>query len=246
MAPVAGWGVDLRSKARSWPLTNIPIAQTKTVKTVMNWVAIDELSGKLPIPHGYRLEQLKRSEIPELIRCLKAWFPDVTVGAESCYQREDFYSREVSLEGEPERDIIVFVVKKDQELVAMTSLQRSEDTLTLYARIGAVAPRHRGERLAHIGPALLEAMGRAMGMEIIYAFAEFKIPNLQMILERAGFQIIGIVPASDRQMVAPGVIKRVYEAIYVKVLAADVDVLRPQFQSMTPRTKALYDFLFAG
>jgi hypothetical protein len=47
-------------------------------------------------------------------------------------------------------------------------------------------------------------------------------------------------------MVAPGVIKRVYEAMYVKVLAADADVLRPQVESMTPRTKALYDFLFAA
>jgi hypothetical protein len=55
----------------------------------MTWVA-DELPSKLPIPHGYRVEQLNRSDIPELIRCFKAWFPDVTVGAESCYQREDF------------------------------------------------------------------------------------------------------------------------------------------------------------
>jgi hypothetical protein len=47
-------------------------------------------------------------------------------------------------------------------------------------------------------------------------------------------------------MVAPGVVKRVYEAMYVKVLAADADVLRPQAESMTPRTKALYDFLFAA
>jgi hypothetical protein len=88
-------------------------------------------------------------------------------------------------------------------------------------------------------------MGPAMGMEVIYALAEFTIPNAQMVFERAGFQIVGIIPASDRLMVAPGVIKRVYEAIYVKVLAADADVLRPQPQSMTPRTKALYDFLFA-
>jgi len=212
----------------------------------MNWVAIDELSRKLPIPDGYRIEQLKRSEIPELVRCFKVWFPDVTVGAESCYQREDFYSREVSLEGEFERDVIVFLIKKDQELVAMVSLQRFEDTLTLYGRIGAISPRHRGEKLAHIAPTLIEVMGRAMGMELIYGLAEFTIPNMQMVLERAGFQIIGIIPASDRLMVAPGVIKRVYEAIYVKVLAADTDVLRPQSQSMTPRTKALYDFLFAG
>jgi hypothetical protein len=212
----------------------------------MNWVAINELSNKLPIPTGYRMEQLKRSEIPEAIRCFRDWFPDVTVGAESCYQREDFYSREVSLEGEPERDVIVFLLKKDQELVAICSLQRSEDTLILYGRLGAIAPRYRGAKLAYIAPALMEAMGRAMGMEVIYGLAEFTIPNMQMVLERAGFQIVGIVPASDRLMVAPGVTKRVYEAIYVKVLAADAEILRPQAESMTPRTKALYDFLFAG
>jgi hypothetical protein len=212
----------------------------------MNWVAIDELSNKLPIPPGYRIEQLKRSEIPEVIRCFRDWFPDVTVGAESCYQREDFYSREVFLEGEPERDVIVLLFKKDQELVAIVSLQRSEETLTLYGRLGAIAPRYRGAKLAYLGPALLEAVGRAMGMEVIYGLAEFMIPNMQIVLERAGFQIVGIVPASDRLMVAPGVIKRVYEAIYIKVLAADADVIRPQPESMTPRTKALYDFLFAG
>jgi hypothetical protein len=100
--------------------------------------------------------------------------------------------------------------------------------------------------LAYLGPALLEAMGRAMGMEVIYGLAEFAIPNMQMVFERAGFQLVGIVPASDRLMVAPGVIKRVYEAMYVKVLAADVDVLRPQADSMTPKTKALFDFLFAA
>jgi hypothetical protein len=212
----------------------------------MNWVAIDELSNKLPIPPGYRIEQLKRSEIPEVIRCFRDWFPDVTVGAESCYQREDFYSREVFLEGEPERDVIVLLFKKDQELVAIVSLQRSEETLTLYGRLGAIAPRYRGAKLAYLGPALLEAVGRAMGMEVIYGLAEFMIPNMQIVLERAGFQIVGIVPASDRLMVAPGVIKRVYEAIYIKVLAADADIIRPQPESMTPRTKALYDFLFAG
>jgi hypothetical protein len=41
-----------------------------------------------------------------------------------------------------------------------------------------------------------------MGMEVIYGLAEFAIPNMQMVFERAGFQIVGIVPASDRLMVA--------------------------------------------
>ena len=117
----------------------------------MNWVAIDELSSKLPIPPGYRTEQLKRSEIPEVIRCFRDWFPDITVGAESCYRREDFYSSEVFLEGEPERDVIVLLFKKDQELVTIASMQRFEDTLTLYGRLGAIAPRCRGEKLAYLG-----------------------------------------------------------------------------------------------
>ena len=133
----------------------------------MNWVAINELSSKLPIPDGYRVEQMKRSEIPEVIRCFRDWFPDVTVGAESCYQQEDFYNREVFVEGEPERDVIVYLFKKDRELVGMFSLQRSEHTLTLYGRIGAIAPRYRGEKLAYIAPALMEAMGRVMGMELV-------------------------------------------------------------------------------
>jgi len=212
----------------------------------MNWVAIAELRSNLPIPHGFCIEQLKRTEAPELIRCFKIWFPDVTVGAESCYQREDFYSREVYMEGEPEQDVVVFLIKKGEELAAMFSMQRYEDTLTLYGRIGAIAPEYRGEKLAYIAPALLDAMGRAMGMEVIYALAEFTIPNMQRVLESRGFRIVGIIPASDRLMVAPGVIKRVYEAVYIKVLAADASVLRPQPESMTPRTKALYEFLFAG
>lgn len=212
----------------------------------MNWAPIHELSSKLAIPSGYRIEQLKRSEIPELIRSFRLWFPDVAVGAECCYHREDFYSREVSLEGEPEKDVIVFLIKKDQELAGMSSMQRSEDTGSLYARIGAVAPEHRGEKLASIGLAALEEMGRAIGSEVLYALAEFTIPNMQRVLESAGFQIVGIFPGSDRLMVAPGVIKRVYEAIYVKLLAADAELLRPSPESMTPRTKALYDFLFAG
>jgi hypothetical protein len=43
--------------------------------------------NKLPIPTGYRIEQLKRSEIPEVIRCFRDWFPDVTVGAEIFHTR---------------------------------------------------------------------------------------------------------------------------------------------------------------
>lgn len=212
----------------------------------MNWIGIDEVSTKLPIPYGYRAEQLKRSDIPELVGCLKIWYPDITVGAASRYLQEDFYVREVFLEGEPEKEVMVVLARRDQELAAMLSLERDQNTLTLYGAVGAVAPKHRGEKLANLAPALLETIGRAMGMGLVYYRATLRVPHMQAVAEAAAFQIVGILPASDREMVAPGVVKHVYEAIYAKVLAAHTDVLRPQSECLTPRTKALFDLLFAG
>ncbi len=212
----------------------------------MNWIGIDEISTRVPIPSGYRIEQLKRSDIAELVGSLKGWYPDITVGAVSCYLREDFYADRVFLAGEPEKDVIVVLARRDQELAGMLSLERDLDTLTLYGGLGAVAPKHRGAKLANIAPALLEAMGRAMGMGLVYYLATLRIPHVQAVAETAGFRIVGILPASDRVMVAPGVVKHAYEAIYAKVLAADPDVLSPQSESLTPRTKAVFDFLFAG
>lgn len=210
----------------------------------MRWPNINDLLATLPIPSGYRLEQLRRSDIPELVSCFQTWFPDIAVGGESCWHREDFYEQEVSLAGEPETGIIVFVTRSAQELAAMFSLERREDMLTLYCRVGAVAPTHRGEKLAHVAFSALEPIGRAMGMAVVYFFATLQHPFTQMAAEKYGFRLIGIVPASDRLMVAPGVVKHVYEAVYVKVLASPTDVLRPSAENLTPRVKALFDYLF--
>jgi hypothetical protein len=45
-------------------------------------------------------------------------------------------------------------------------------------------------------------------------------------------------------LVAPGVVKRVYQAVYAKLLAPENKVLRPDPKNMTPRTKGLYELLF--
>lgn len=210
----------------------------------MNWIGIDSIVANLPIPQGYRMEQLKRSDIPELIGCLKDWYPAMTVGAVSCYLQEEFYLRQVFLGDEPEKDVMVILLRRDRELAAMLSLERDQPNLTLYGGLGVVAPRHRGAKLANLAPACLEAMGRAMGMEVIYYIATLRSPHMQAVAETAGFQLVGIVPGSDRAMVAPGVVKRVYEAVYVKVLVADADILRPQPDWLTERTKALFNVLF--
>jgi hypothetical protein len=210
----------------------------------VNWPQIDEMSTKVPLPHGYRFEQLKRSEIPLLTTSLRDWYPDITVGSASCYLREDFYTRVVSLASEPETDVIVVLVKRDQELAAMFSCERDRDTLALYGRLGAVAPKHRGAHLGPTGLVLMEFVGRAMGMGIAYGMATLKHPYMQRALEELGFQHIGITPGYDRDMVAPGVVKRVYEAVYAKVLVPDEELLLPQARDLTPKTRALFHALF--
>lgn len=47
----------------------------------MNWTGVDRMLANLPMPQGYRLERLGRSDIPELIGGLKDWYPDIIVGA---------------------------------------------------------------------------------------------------------------------------------------------------------------------
>ena len=58
--------------------------------------------------------------------------------------------------------------------------------------------------------------------------------------------VIGVIPGFDREMVEPGVVKRVYEAIYAKVLVNEDDFARPRRSSMTPKTAALFDLLYPG
>ena len=57
----------------------------------MNWPSNDAISAMIPLPEGYRAERLRRSDISALIAAIREWHPDISVGAASCYLREDFY-----------------------------------------------------------------------------------------------------------------------------------------------------------
>ena len=90
----------------------------------------------------------------------------------------------------------------------------------------------------------METMGKVMGMGMVYSLATLKVPHMQVGFEKAGWQLIGVIPGFDRELVGPGQVKRVFEAIYVKVLATESDFLRPDVQGMTPATRALFGHLF--
>ena len=195
-------------------------------------------------PDGYRYDMLARAGIAALIDSVRLWHPDIAVGGGSCHLQEDFYNNEVALAGEPHKDVFVGVFKRGDELVGMWSWEQVPDTLSMYGRLIIVAPAHRETKSASKVMPLAELAGRAMGAEFLFGLATLKIPHMQRALESAGYQLIGFTSGYDREEVAPGVVKRVFEAVFTKVLVPEDEVHRPDPKNMTPKTKALFDLLF--
>lgn len=210
----------------------------------MNLTEIDAMAAHVPLPPGYRSELLKRADIPDVVASIKAWFPDISVGGASCYLREQFFCDKVCFADQPEKDVIVVLIRKGAELAGLFSCEREQDAQTLYARLAVISPRHRGMNLGHATLGMAEALGRQMGVGFIYGLATLKIPHMQKAFEKFGWQLVGIMPGYDREMVTPGVVKRVYEAVYGKLLIADAGLLAPQPANMTRRTRAFFELLF--
>jgi hypothetical protein len=210
----------------------------------MKWPTTDELRLRTKLPEGYQFERFDRAHIPQLIESIKQWHPDISVGANSGYLREDYYLNRICFEGEVDRDIWVSLIMFKGELVGVWSVEREVDSLALYGRIGIVAPAHRGVNLIEFVIGAAEVTGRSMGAAFLYAMATLKIPHAQRALEGAGYRLLGFFPGYDREEVSPGVVKRVYQAVYAKLLVPEAEVLLPDPKNMTPRTKALFELLF--
>jgi GNAT superfamily N-acetyltransferase len=158
--------------------------------------------------------------------------------------REDFYRNRVFFDAGVEREVWVAVIRHKGELAGMWSVERETDSLAIYGRLFVLAPAHRGANLSvHIMTGS-ETIGRSMGAEFLYAMATLKFPNAQRALERAGYQLLGFFPGYDREEVAPGVVKRVYQAVYAKLLVPGEHVLRPDPKNLTPTAKKLFELLF--
>lgn len=212
----------------------------------MQWPSIEDLSAMVQLPDGYRYEVLARPTIPALMDGIRRWHPDIAVGGGSCYLQQAFYDNEVALDGEPHKDVFVGVFKRGDELVGMWSWEQVPDTLSLYGRLIIVAPAHREAKLASTVMPLAELAGRAMGAEFLFGLATLKIPHMQRALEAAGYQLIGFTSGYDREEVAPGVVKRVFEAVFTKVLVSDAELVRPDPNNLTPTARALFEVLFPG
>ena len=210
----------------------------------MKWPEIHQLSLMAPLPESYSYHWLKRGEIQPLIDGIKRWHPDVAVGGASCYLREDFYDDHVYFNDNADKSIIVGLIKRGDALAGMWSWEQEPDALSIYGRLIILAPEHRSAKLASKIMPLFELVGRAMGAEFLFGLATLKIPHMQHALETAGWQLIGFTSGYDREEVSPGVVKRVFEGVYTKVLVPDEDLVRPDPNNLTPGARALFDVLF--
>ena len=210
----------------------------------MTWPTAEALITRVPPPDGYRYDLLRRSEVPALINALDEWFPGLAVGNASCFLREGFYANRVFFDGSADRDFFVILFKQGDDWAGMLSVERDKDSQVLYGRVGAISKPHRGAGLSKLFPPLMEAMGGAMGMGMVYGLATLKVPNMQVGFEKAGWKLIGIIPGFDRELIGPGQVKRVFEAIYVKVLVGESELVRPSAAGMTPATHALFSLLY--
>jgi len=210
----------------------------------MQWPTMHEIAEMISLPEGYRFEGMRRGDVGPLIHAIREWFPSVSVGVASCYLTEQFYFDKVVIDHDTDKDILALLVKREDELVGMGSWERESAAMTLYARLGVIAPTHRGAKLAVSAMELGEKMGRAMGAGFIYVIATMKMPQMQLALERTGYQLIGFLPGYDREEISPGVVKRVFEAVYAKRLAPAEQFLLPEDKNMTPNVKRLFDVIF--
>jgi hypothetical protein len=213
----------------------------------MNWSNVPEVLAATKAPTGYELAQLGREDVPQMAAALRRWYPDIAVGAESCHLDAEFYYEKTMLaEVIEDRAVYPVVAKSGDCTVAMITFEKNNHARTITSRMGAIAPEHRGPGLALLGPILLEKIGRAIGAELAYYFATLKTPHQQILAERLRYQLVGIIPAYDRDMVRPGEVRRVYEAIYARVLVGPELVELPGPGALTARTRALWETLFGG
>lgn len=212
----------------------------------MKWPTAGELDALITLPEGYRFEFLRRADVQVLAAGLARWHPDIAIGGGSCYLRETFYTDQVFFEGGPDRDVMVVVFVQGQDLVGMWSLEKEPDSLTLYARLIVIDPKHRSSKLASNVMPIAESVGRAMGAGLIFGAATLKIPHMQHALETVGWQFVGFSSGYDQEMVSPGVVKRVFEAVYCKVLVPEEDLVQPDPKNLTPRARALWEAISRG
>jgi hypothetical protein len=218
------------------------------MKMKSRWPPCEEMLSGLTIPDGIRVEQLARDQIEELIARLQEWYPDIIVGSESRHLDRSFYERHCALRGEDQDRPIYCLISRatsgSGEIVSLMSLEKDVLGRQISSPMGAVEPSKRGLGIGQFGGIILEHVGRAIGAEVAFYQATLKTVRQQKNAERHGYRLCGILPAIDRDAVAPGVVKRVYEGVFVKILVPSTEVQIPAWNELGEPARTLWLAIF--
>lgn len=221
-------------------------APSSRSSTTLDWPSIESMRRMVALPPGYRLDLMQPDEIGAVIQSFRAWFPSISVGLGRSFLEERFYADRVVRVGDLDKDVMAILVRHEDGIAGIATWEREANAGVLYGRLGAVSPQHRKSKLAFLAMELGEAIGRQMGAGLVYGMATTRTPYMQQALEHAGYQVVGIMPGYDREEIEPGVVRRVYEVMYAKQLAADDEFLLPEAGNLSPRAAEVFQTLFPG
>lgn len=210
----------------------------------MRWPSLEELARHAPIPDGVTLRHWTDAELEQLPDLIRRWYPAATVGAESSFLDPAFLRRELVRPDAPERDLLSWAICERGAVVGFQSFQRDVGARALHGRLGFLSPEARAGFLGALGFSLFEALGRLSGAELLQVWVTLAHKGQQLFAERRGFALAGLVPGFDRDLLPDGTVKRVMEALYVKLLVEPSALSWPDEAALTPRTRAALQALF--
>ncbi len=196
------------------------------------WPSFEALGVAAALPPDVTLRAWAVDEIAALPELLRAWYPTVTLGAESVFLDMNFLATRVFVK---DSDLFVFAICQRGDVVGFQAFERQPASRTLHGRLGVLAPHARAGFLGAFGFPLFEALGRLVGAESLQVWVTLASKGQQLMAERRGFVLSGLVPGFDIDLQEDGSAVRVMEALYTKSLVADVKW--PDGDALTPHTK---------
>ncbi|MCY1058221.1 GNAT family N-acetyltransferase [Nannocystis sp. SCPEA4] len=219
-----------------------PIDLSVAARPMDTWPDVAVLAREVDLPPGCSVLQLRREDIPRVISMFRASCCDVAAELTSA----SFYE-EVALAGEEqriaERPWHVFTVERDGELVGVPYSFYDSQAHTLRIGPGDIDPQDRSQRCGAQLIRLSVLLARAIGAEAVVTRATLRHRRAQIAAERAGLCLWGLIPASERVLVGPGVIKRGFEAFYGVSLVPPEQSRWPTPVSLPPHRAAWARFV---
>jgi hypothetical protein len=210
----------------------------------MAWPRIEELARAAALPEGVTLREWSETELATLPELLRAWYPTIDVGAESVFLEVEVLRTQLASSTHPERPLWAFAICRDGGVVGFQAFERQPASRTLHGRLGVLAPEARAGFLGALGFLLFETLGALMGAELLLVWVTLASKGQQLLAERRGFSLSGLVPGFDRDRQPDGRVTRVMEALFSKSLVDAAQVQWPAPTQLTPRSRAALVALF--